>query len=125
MKNIYKRNKIYYIRLRVHKKLIKFFNNKTIYIRSLGVTNKSDATIIAKYLATQFQFIKNNLMLLKTDEIKNIIEEFKSTNYDDILNRNHNISIKQINEQIELLNEDLTPYKSSKRIFVGHGFRRY
>ena len=108
MRNLYKRNRTYYIRLNINNDLLEYFNNQKLYIKSLGITNKLDATIIVKYLVSQFNFIKKNIMLLKTEEVKNIINDFKNLNYNDILNRNHNLSLIQIDKQLEQLKEPLT-----------------
>jgi fructose-1-phosphate kinase PfkB-like protein len=70
MKNLYKRNKTYYIRLSINENLKIFFNNKTTYI-------------------------KRSTMTLTFQQIQEEIEKFKKINYDDIINRNTYLSIKE------------------------------
>jgi hypothetical protein len=104
MRHIFKRNKTYYIRLCIANKLQIHFEHKRLYVRSLGVQNKNDATIISRFLISQFNYIKKSIMLLNIQQIEQYINDFKTLNYQDILNRNNHISLKQIDEDINELN---------------------
>lgn len=106
MKNLLRRNRTYYIRLFISPNMQQYFKNRRLYTKSLGVKNLNDATIISKYLVSKFNYIKKSMMLLTQNEIQQYSNDFQRLNYQDILNRNHHISLEQINNDIELLNAD-------------------
>ncbi len=106
MKNLFIRNRTYYIRLFINQNMQQYFKNQRLYTKSLGVKNLNDATIISKYLVSKFNYIKKSIMLLTKEEIQQYSNDFQTLNYKDILNRNHHISLEQINNDIELLNAD-------------------
>lgn len=48
--------------------------------------------------------------MFTTQEIKEYIEEFKKTNFDDIINRNTHLSINEIDNIIKVLNHEVDIY---------------
>ena len=104
MTNLFKRNKTYYIRLSLNDNLKIYFGNKTEYVKSLNTNNINNARLIAKYLISKFNYIKRSFNMLDAKEIKDYIDEFKKTSFDDIVNRNTHLSIDQINRLIHTLN---------------------
>ena len=110
MTNLFKRNKTYYIRLSLNDNLKIYFGNKTEYIKSLNTNNINDARLIAKYLISKFNYIKRSFKMFNAKEIKHYIDEFKKTNFDDIVNRNTHLSIDEINSLILDLNKEVDIY---------------
>ena len=104
MQHLLQRGQTYYIRLSINNNLQKYFDDKQFYIKSLGVKNKKDATIISKYLIAKYNYIQKSTMLLTTIQIDQYIQEFKTINYQDILNRNYHLGLEEINQNIEILN---------------------
>ena len=103
MQHLQLRGKVYYIRFSINNNLQSYFNNKQTYIKSLGVKNKKDATIISKYLIAKYNYIQKSTMLLTSIQIKKYIQEFRNINYQDIINRNYYLGLEQINKDIEIL----------------------
>jgi integrase len=110
MTNLFKRNKTYYIRLSLNDNLKIYFGNKTEYVKSLNTNNINDARLIAKYLISKFNYIKRSFKMFSEKEIKHYIDEFKKTNFDDIVNRNTHLSIDEINSLIFDLNKEVDIY---------------
>lgn len=110
MTNIFKRNKTYYIRLSINDDLKIYFGNKREYIKSLKTHNINNAKLITKYLLSKFNYIKRAFKMFTTQEIKEYIEEFKKTNFDDIINRNTHLSINEIDNIIRVLNQEVDIY---------------
>ncbi len=110
MTNLFKRNKTYYIRLSLNDNLKIYFANKREYIKSLNTKNINDAKIIEKYLISKFNYIKRSFKMFSTQEIKEYIDEFKKTKFDDIVNRNTHLSINEIDTLIGDLNEEVDIY---------------
>lgn len=103
MKNVFKRNKTYYLRLRINSNLKLYFNNKVEYIKSLQTNNINNAKIISKYLIIKFENIKKSVNMLSFKEIDNLVKEFKEIKFSDIVNRNNEMTIEEIDEQIKQL----------------------
>lgn len=103
MKNVFKRNKTYYLRLRINSNLKLYFNNKVEYIKSLQTNNINNAKIISKYLIIKFENIKKSIHMLSFKEIDNLVKEFKEIKFSDIVNRNNEMTIEEIDEQIKQL----------------------
>lgn len=110
MTNLFKRNKTYYIRLSLNDNLKIYFGNKTEYIKSLNTNNINNARLIAKYLISKFNYIKRSFNMFSAKEIKHYIDEFKKTNFDDIVNRNTHLSIDEIDRLIFDLNKEVDIY---------------
>lgn len=110
MTNLFKRNKTYYIRLSLNDNLKIYFGNKTEYVKSLNTNNINNARLITKYLISKFNYIKRSFNMLDAKEIKHYIDEFKKTNFDDIVNRNTHLSIDEINSLILDLNKEVDIY---------------
>lgn len=110
MTNLFKRNKTYYIRLSLNDNLKIYFGNKTEYIKSLNTNNINNARLIAKYLISKFNYIKRSFNMLDAKEIKDYIDEFKKTSFDDIVNRNTHLSIDEIDRLIRALNKEVDIY---------------
>ena len=110
MTNLFKRNKTYYIRLSLNDNLKIYFGNKTEYVKSLNTNNINNARLIAKYLISKFNYIKRSFNMFSAKEIKHYIDEFKKTNFDDIVNRNTHLSIDEINSLILNLNKEVDIY---------------
>jgi integrase len=110
MTNLFKRNKTYYIRLSLNDNLKIYFGNKTEYVKSLNTNNINDARLIAKYLISKFNYIKRSFKMFSEKEIKHYIDEFKKTNFDNIINRNSHLSIDEINSLIFDLNKEVDIY---------------
>lgn len=64
MEKIFKRGKTYYFRARINVNLQKYFENRTIYVRSLKTHNKNDAKLIVKYLSATLNYIQSSYMQL-------------------------------------------------------------
>ena len=110
MTNLFKRNKTYYIRLSLNDNLKIYFGNKTEYVKSLNTNNINNARLIAKYLISKFNYIKRSFNMLEAKEIKDYIDEFKKTSFDDIVNRNTHLSIDEIDRLIRALNKEVDIY---------------
>ena len=110
MTNLFKRNKTYYIRLSLNDNLKIYFGNKTEYVKSLNTNNINNARLITKYLISKFNYIKRSFNMFSAKEIKHYIDEFKKTNFDDIVNRNTHLSIDEINSLILDLNKEVDIY---------------
>lgn len=110
MTNLFKRNKTYYIRLSLNDNLKIYFGNKIEYVKSLNTNNINDARLIAKYLISKFNYIKRSFNMFSAKEIKQYIDEFKKTNFDNIINRNSHLSIDEINSLILDLNKEVDIY---------------
>ena len=110
MTNLFKRNKTYYIRLSLNDNLKIYFGNKTEYVKSLNTNNINNARLIAKYLISKFNYIKRSFNMLDAKEIKDYIDEFKKTSFDDIVNRNTHLSIDEIDRLIRALNKEVDIY---------------
>ncbi|WP_151944348.1 tyrosine-type recombinase/integrase [Aliarcobacter butzleri] len=107
MKNIYKRNKIYYYRCTIPKNLRFYFQDKKEYVKSLNVKNINNAKIITRYLNKKLNLIKEVFKMATHKEILELIEEFKKTNIENIISRNSHLTQKQLNDQIvKLLKEN-------------------
>ena len=110
MTNLFKRNKTYYIRLSINDDLKIYFGNKREYIKSLKTNNINNAKLITRYLISKFNYLKKAFKMFTTEEIKDYIEEFKKTNFDDIINRNTHLSINEIDNIIRILNQQVDIY---------------
>lgn len=105
MKNIFKRNKIYYYRVVIHSRFKKYFKtNSDLYIKSLKTSNKKEAIILANYLNSRLNYIKSSHMLLTNEELKNIFLDFTSTNLEAIKNRHKQLTINEIDKLIDYYN---------------------
>lgn len=110
MINLFKRNKTYYIRISLNDNLKIYFGNKIEYVKSLNTNNINDASLIAKYLISKFNYIKRSFNMFSAKEIKQYIDEFKKINFDNIINRNSHLSIDEINSLIVDLNKEVDIY---------------
>jgi integrase len=84
MKNIYLRKNIFYYRKSIPKNLKKFFQNKVLYIRTLGTKSKTLALKYAKILNQKFNAIKEvYFMSFDINLIHQLVEEFHNTLLED------------------------------------------
>lgn len=104
MKNLFKRNRTYYIRIKVPTLLHIYFNSN-LYIKSLKTNNRKNAMIILNSLMSKLNYIKNNMQELTHNHIKALISEFKNQNYNLLLNKYNLLNINEIDEQIEELSD--------------------
>lgn len=80
MKNIYLRNNIFYYRKSIPKTLKIFFQNKILYIRTLGTKSKTLALKYARLLNQKFNAIKEVYsMSFDIKLIQKLVEEFHNT----------------------------------------------
>lgn len=80
MRNIYIRNNIFYYRKTIPKRLKIFFQNKTLYIRTLGTKSKVLALKYAKLLNQKFNAIKEvYFMNLDINLVNQLVQEFHNT----------------------------------------------
>ena len=80
MRNIYLRSNIFYYRKTIPKRLKIFFQNKTLYIRTLGTKSKVLALKYAKLLNQKFNAIKEvYLMNLDINLVNQLVQEFHNT----------------------------------------------
>ena len=122
MKNIYLRKNIFYYRKSIPKSLKKFFQNKVLYIRTLGTKSKTLALKYAKLLNQKFNAIKEvYFMSFDINLIHQLVEEFHNTLLEDTEKDLYNIknpedtlfalgledNIEQL--QNEYLSSDFTP----------------
>jgi integrase len=84
MKNIYLRNNIFYYRKSIPKTLKIFFQNKILYIRTLGTKSKTLALKYVKILNQKFNAIKEvYFMSFDINLIHQLVEEFHNTLLED------------------------------------------
>ena len=80
MRNIYLRSNIFYYRKTIPKRLKIFFQNKTLYIRTLGTKSKVLALKYAKLLNQKFNAIKEvYFMNLDISLVNQLVQEFHNT----------------------------------------------
>ena len=104
MKNLFKRNKTYYIRLKIPT-LLQIYFDSNIYIKSLKTNNRKNAIIILNSLMSKLNYIKNNMQELTHNHIKALISEFKDQNYNLLINKYNLLNINEIDKQIEELSD--------------------
>ena len=104
MKNLFKRNKTYYIRLKIPT-LLQIYFDSNIYIKSLKTNNRKNAIIILNSLMSKLNYIKNNMQELTHNHIKALISEFKDQNYNLLFNKYNLLNINEIDKQIEELSD--------------------
>ena len=110
MEKLFKRNKAYYFRSKIISSLQIYFDNKSIYIRSLKTNNINDAKLIVKFLSAKLNYIQSSYMQLSTKQIKQYIDEFKKVHFQDIINRYSYLSVEQIDKSIQGLSGEIDIY---------------
>lgn len=101
MKNIFKRNNNYQFRININNELYKYFNCK-LYIKSLHTKEKSHAIKLRNILYNKFKIIKDACKMGMTDEhINNLVEDFKNTKLDILLNDFNYITNTKLDSHIE------------------------
>ena len=88
MKNIYKRNDEYYFRINIPTQLALYFGNQRLYVKTIGSKNKLEAIKLRNILYNKFQIIKDGItMKLDKKKIKELVDDFKDTKLDDVLDK--------------------------------------
>ena len=77
MKNIFLRNNNYQFRIRIFQVMQPYFDNKSLYVKSMRTKNKIIATKYAKILLRKFLYIKESILMgLDDTTITNLVYEF-------------------------------------------------